>query len=149
MIGFLKKSFTLLCLFLVLPGCFLAPTMDSISRAGLTPGDREALLPERIKKYGDSLYWGNPNQALAFVDPGAKEKILDELRSRSPDEKIVETKVLIMDFNEDAFVANVDVLIRSYKVPFYIVNERKERQVWNFSFTKGWRLASSDLIISK
>jgi len=132
---------TLLCLCL-LSGCFLAPAIDAFKQVGVTRGDRVQLLPAEMKKFQDSLYWGHPEEALAFVTQEGRDKIAEDLKSWGEETRVVESKVNGCTFDEDAYKADVEVTVRYYKVPFYVVNKLQEKQVWKFSVSQGWRLDS-------
>lgn len=134
---------------LVAPGCFLAPLFDSMHKAGVTEGDRVALLPMAVKKFHEALMWGDPNGGLAFVEHENFEAIKNDLRKRSRTEKVVESAVQSVDFRENAFYADVEVGIKHYQVPFYIVQERRELQKWHFSMTEGWKLQSREVLKSE
>jgi hypothetical protein len=45
-------------------------------------------------------------------------------------------------FGDGSWTADVDVVIKSYQAPYYVVNEHTERQTWKFSLSDGWRLAA-------
>ena len=130
----------------LLAGCFLAPTLDSLSKTGLTPRDRRALLPERIKLFQDSLYWGSADDALAVVLPESREALRSELRGLQKKERLVDSKVDGIDFSDQAFEATVEITMRSYRIPVYVVESRTERQSWTFSIASGWMLKSREVV---
>lgn len=123
-------------------GCFLAPAIDSFNKLGVTSSDRQALLAERIKLFSDALYWGEPSEAMLFVAPAHRVTLEPEFRRIKKQEKIVENKIESVEFSEDARKAKVEMTVRSYKVPFYVVNDRTEIQNWEFNLSDGWLLAS-------
>ena len=135
-----------IALLLAASGCILVPAIESVSKAGLTAGDREALLPDVIKQFNESLYWGTPGKALKLVAEDYRAGFMAEYRKKDPSEHVVESKPEMFDYSDDAFSAKVDVLIKYYKVPFYVVENRRELQVWNFSLTGGWKLASKEVL---
>lgn len=138
----LRLVWILPVLLLGLSGCIFAPTIDSIRRAGVTESSRMGLLPEQVKNYGESLYWGQPMQALGQVKDESRSVVADHLRKRAGKERVVEAKVQEVEFQDNAFKAKVALEISAFEVPFYIVNKRIENQTWEFSMTTGWQLAA-------
>lgn len=129
---------------LALNGCFLAPAIDSFNKLGVTESDRQALLAERLKNFSDALYWGQPGEALAFVAAQSRAELEPELRRIQKQEKIVESKIEGVGFSESGYKAKVDVVVRYFRVPFYVVNERAETQNWEFGLSGGWQLVSRE-----
>jgi hypothetical protein len=123
-------------------GCLLAPAIESFNKLGVTEADRQALLAERFKKFSDALYWGEPGEAIAFVAPKSREALEPDFRSIRKSEKIVDSHVESVGFSDNAYKAKVDVMVKSYKIPFYVVNERNETQDWEFTIKSGWLLVS-------
>ena len=71
--------------------------------------------------------------------------MVEQLKKDRDKERLVDSKVDYVDFSDDAFSAKVDVTFKFFKVPFYIVTERKEQQTWRFAFGKGWKLAGREV----
>lgn len=130
---------------LLLQGCFLAPAIDSFNKLGVTQGDREALLPQHMRRFQDALYWGDPQKALIYVQPAARPKISTQLRTRDDEERIVESRVDQVNFENDSYKASVEVTVKYYKVPFYVVTKRRESQEWDFDVTNGWQLVARNV----
>jgi len=139
----------LVLVLLILPGCILVPAMDSVRRAGLTESSRQGLLPESLKKFNEAMQWGNPQEALGYVDDANQEGIALQLQDLAEQEKVVEAKIVGIDFKENAFKAIVNVTVRAYKVPFYVVKDRKEKQTWRFSVSDGWKMQTREVANSK
>lgn len=134
------RSLVLVAICLAMNGCILLPVMDSMKQMGLTRSDREALLARDVKQFHEALYWGKPDRALALAMPDNRDAIASQLREMKRSHRIVESTIDSVDFADDAFTANVDVIVKYYAVPFYIVNERIEEHVWKFQMPDGWRL---------
>lgn len=132
------------CVLLVsfLSGCFLAPAIDSFKKAGLTSSDRQRLLGQRMKEFHEALYWGDVDMALGYVDSEKQPEIRPILEGVSSSEKLVETKVMSTNFSESSFDAHVRMKVKSYRVPFYVVNERIDEQDWKFDLSTGWLLTA-------
>lgn len=126
-------------------GCILVPAIDSVKRLGVTAGDRERLLNQEIKKFQEVLFWGNPQEVMAFASEEAQPSLREYLKQFGHDQRVVESKVKSIDFADDSYSANVEVGIKYYRVPFYMVNERFENQKWKFSMAGGWKLVSLQL----
>lgn len=120
-------------------GCVaLAPVMQTYSQIGVSEGDRMRLLDTSLSEFSNAVYWGNANKALTFASDQAKEDLKNHIRQASKQEKVVETEVEFVDYDDDVYAAEVDVLVKYYKVPQYVVKERRERQFWQFSVASGW-----------
>lgn len=135
-------SLLLLC---TLSGCFLAPIIEGVSEMGATPSDREKLLAKDIKKFNEALYWGNPGRALAYTDDVARMTVSDQIKARRDTERIVESKVSNMEFEPSSYKANVEIQVKYYKIPYYLVTERTEVQDWEFFVGSGWKLTGRKL----
>lgn len=128
----------------LLQSCILAPFIDSFSQAGVTKNDRMRLLGEEVQRFNEALYWGRPDEALRFARADARATLQPGIRKLAKEEKVVDAKVEYVDFAEDAYSAEVNMVVRSYKVPVYIVQNRNEKQKWDFSLTDGWKLVSRE-----
>ena len=145
----MRRLFFLVILVLVgtnLTGCFLAPAISSMKEAGLTEADRMTRLSKDIKIFQDALYWGDQNTALAYVLPDNFESFQQTIRASKKNERIVESKVESANFTEDAYAATVEITVRSYRVPYYVVQDRLERQQWKFTLADGWKIASREVL---
>lgn len=143
-----RRLFWVVCLALVcavsFSGCVLAPAIDSFRRAGVMEDDRRALLPKRVQRFYEALYWGKPTEALSFVTDEGREQVRRALKQRK-EERVVESELADVRFQNEAYEAHVEVVIRYYKVPYYVVEERREKQLWKFGLADGWKLATSAL----
>ncbi len=122
--------------------CFLAPAMDSFSKIGVTEGDRQRLLAERLRNFKDALYWSEPGEALTFVVPENRVAMEPVFRRIRKEEKIVDSRTESVAFSDSGYKADVEVTFKYYRVPYYVVTERTEAQTWQFSIADGWLLAS-------
>ena len=125
-----------------LSGCFLAPFIESFKSAGATQSDREALLPRDLKRFTEALSWGNAEPVMALVDDSARKEIQEQLNEKSETERVVESKVTAVTYDEDSYKASVAVKVKYYRIPYYVVQERKEKLEWKFSLGTGWKLTS-------
>ncbi len=128
-------------------GCgLIAPVAESFHSVGITAGDRKGLLPDQLSKFNNALFWGRGQDALRYVTPEGRDSVLEQLRKGRDEERVVESKVGIIDFSEDGYDATVDVTFKYFKVPFYIVTERKELQKWKFTISDGWKLTNREIL---
>lgn len=132
----------MLAIGLCLGGCFLAPAIDSFNKLGVTAGDREKLLAERIRGFNDAVSFGQPGDAELFFVPENRAVLEKVFRKERKQQKIVDSRIESVGFSEESRKALVEVTVRYYRVPFYIVNERTEMQEWRFLGTSGWFLAA-------
>ena len=140
----LRKISLMVFAVIFLEGCFLAPAIDSFKKLGVSESDRQALLPQQIKRFNEALHWATGDQVLSLVLPESREVIAKELESEGEDMKVVDTKITETVFDDGARKANVKVMLRYYKVPYYVVKTRKETQSWVFSVSSGWLLESRE-----
>ena len=129
---------------LSLSGCMLAPAIDSFNQLGVTKADRMQLLPLNVKRYQDALYWGRPDEALMYVLDTSRPALSDNLRVSRKSERIMESSVEGVDYSEDAYTAEVEVIVRFLNTKFHtnVIEERTEQQEWAFSVNEGWKLKS-------
>lgn len=130
---------------LCISSCILAPFIGSVKDAGLMKGDREALLTKDIKHFGDALYWGDMQQALTFVAPEVRSTLGKELNAVKGD-RVIESSIGAVEFNSRATEAKVDLNVRYYKIPVYLVKTRTEKQTWVFDMLDGWKLEAREVI---
>ena len=141
-----KLSYLLiiLCLFLSLQGCLIVPFIDSASQLGATKGDREALLDKATEKFKTDLYWGNVRSMQKVASDKMKSVVKEFYNTKTKDHKVVEAKVLSSEPDEEVMKAEVLLLWKSYKLDNLIIKEEKINQVWEFSFSDGWRLVEQE-----
>jgi len=142
----ISRFLVVFLLSLFLSGCVLVPWIDSYKKIGVSEGDRQRLLQERVLEFQRAVYWGRPEAALAFVDPEVRDDLWRVIRARGDREKIVDSKVEFVKFEENSYSAEVDVAVKYYRVPYYVVQERVERQQWNFTISDGWRYSAMELV---
>lgn len=122
----------------------MAPAIDSFNKLGVTPSDRQALLEDRFRNFSEALYWGEPGEALTFVTPESRSDLELIFRRMRKHEKVVDSRIESVGFTDNAFTANIEVTQKYYKIPYYVVNERTENQVWEFHLNGGWLLKSRE-----
>jgi hypothetical protein len=125
-----------------LSGCVLVPFVQAFKETGVTEGDRKALLGPEVKKFSDAIIWGSKTDALTVVAEESREEIARELSGLSEEERVVDSKVDEVTWGENAYTANVELKVRFYKVPYYVVKNRIEQQQWQFAVGTGWKLKS-------
>ena len=140
---------TLLTSCLFLTSCIFVPAIDSIKKAGITENDRKQLLAVEVKKFHDAINWSNPHEAMSYVDAQSLDTLGPRLRESAENEKIFETKVKNIVFEDDAYAASVEVSTRLYKVPVYVVHDRLENEKWRFSLSDGWKILEKTEIAAK
>ena len=131
---------------LMLQGCPLAPAIDSLRESGFTQSSRVQLLPKDMKKFSDALQWGDPQAAMFYVTEEGQSGVGEALKELRGDVRVVESKVRDVKFDPDAYEADVTVAIKYYKVPYYVVTDLNQHQVWKFSHSSGWQLHSAQTL---
>lgn len=128
-----------------LSGCLLVPVIDGVKKIGVTKSDRMALLPERLEQFNQAMYWGRSDDALAYAVPESRPELVKSMREAAKfQERIVETRVDHIEFNDDGTAATVEVTVKAFRVPVYVVNDSPKQQRWEFSLADGWQLVGID-----
>lgn len=140
----LRRIVLLILLPVVFSGCFLAPAIDSFKRLGVTRDDRMRLLAPQVKKFEESMSWDDSSSALAMVDEKQRVALSGEFRRQLKSERVVDHKIVNLEFSDDAYTATAEVVVRAFKVPYYVVRERTELQKWRFNVSDGWKLTGRE-----
>lgn len=136
-----KLIFLSLLIIISFNACFVTPLVDSFKGMGVTKSDREELINKTIKHFYANLRTNNYVHITQFLAKERKDALLRELRMRRKVEKLVDGKIDVIEFNEDSHQAEVEVLVKYYEAPFFVLNERIEKQIWKFVGSQsGWRL---------
>lgn len=140
------RRFLYLCLILsCLSGCvILAPFIQAWKNAGATEADRMQLFSQQIKRFGEALYWGK-GDAVLYVDKDADADVRKSLSFPREDIRIVESRIKDVEYEDEAFIANVELSIKYYRIPVYIVTEAAEKQVWRFRLGDHWYLQKREV----
>ncbi len=129
----------------LLSGCVvLAPFIDAAQNSGATPGSRRQLLVKAVKEFNNALYWGKPGAAFEFVDADGGPSVSAQALKKREGEQLVETNFDNVEYGDRAWSAKVDVTFKYYKIPFYIVTERKLLQEWKYSVVGGWKVTAME-----
>lgn len=136
---------------LFLSSCMiLAPIISSFKDTGATQGDREMLFQKAIKEFHSLEATRNPEQAAVFAKSENKMAMANNFRDKSHTERIVESTIGLLEFQDEARKALVTVNKKYFRVPQYMVKERREKETWEFvSALEGWRISSIELIPGK
>lgn len=136
----------LVTVIITLNGCIIAPAIDSFKKLGVTSSDRAGLLPKAVKQFQDHRFWGDPMEALTMASDDGRESLKDVLLAGRDKDRIVESKISNVNFSDARFSAEVDIDVKFYTIPYYVVNTRIERQKWSFSMTGGWQIDSYEIV---
>jgi hypothetical protein len=137
-------SLLLICAALQLSGCIFVPFLESMKEIGATVSHRQGKLTKDLKNFHEALYWGNFQTAASYLD----SKVTNPEETLAVDrktERLVDMKVEHVKYSEDAFEADVVVVVRAYNNKTLVVNERRENEQWLYSMTNGWKLLSRKL----
>lgn len=144
----LKSALLLVCLAVTttsFSGCvILAPFIQAWKNVGATPGDRMTLMGQRLKRFGEALYWGK-GEAVLYLDKEASSEVRKSLTLQREDLRIVESKIKSIEYENDTYTANVEFTVKYFRIPFYIVTDTVEKQVWTFHIGDNWYLQKREL----
>lgn len=121
-------------------GCVLVPFIQAFKDVGVTEGDRMALLNERVKKFNAAVVWGNRAEAVSYVADASQLKLSPQFKDSSEEERVFDSKVSNVTWEDSARAATVEVKTKFYKIPVYVVTTRVEEQKWEFEAGDGWKL---------
>lgn len=121
-------------------GCILAPAIKGVQDAGFRSSDRQMKLGETLKEFKEGLYWGHLPKVLAYTDTQAQESVQKAFSRVGRSERITEVSVDNTSFDEDGYKAQVAMVVRYFRVPEYLVQERVDTQNWEYSFSEGWKM---------
>ncbi|MCB0353970.1 MAG: hypothetical protein KDD64_10610 [Bdellovibrionales bacterium] len=141
-----KKLVLLLGVLLCLQGCIIAPLIDSFKETGISESDRQRLLERQVKEFHQALFWGKPSLALDIAEEESRDELRRFMRDTKRKERIIESQIEYLDFDDGSTEADVDVAVKYYRIPYYVVNERIERQHWRFSYASGWKFVSRAVV---
>lgn len=142
----MKKYLLLAFLALSLSGCVLVPFLDSFEKSGLREKDRKEILEKTVTAFYTKVTNGEFSDLGEYLDPEFADDLIDQLRINRRNEKIIEGTIDFVTFDEDAKEARVDMLVSFFEKPYYIVNERIEKQTWVFlGISSQWRLRAREI----
>ena len=131
---------------LALSGCpLMVPIIGGFKQMGLTEGDRKNLLKPAVQGFQTAMGTGDLDGAIHYLQPEAielRQALIDEMRKKKHKEKVVDSKIDFMIYSDSAHRAEVEVLVKYFEVPYYIVNQRIEKGVWEFGLKGGWKLVA-------
>lgn len=143
-----KKIFvfaTLLISAQLVSSCALVPFINSYKKMGVTVNDRKALLEEHARKFNKAYASNRFTVASRYVADEYRRNFMSDLRNRKRKEKLVDSKVDFIDISEDARECTIDVVMRYYKVPYYVVHDRLYQQKWKFE-SGAWKLHDQKIL---
>ena len=138
----MKHLITILLIAFTCSSCVLAPIYQSVESAGAFKGDREKLLYQDLKKFHDARFWSNISTIPSFIHPDASPTLAKALAPKKKEERITESEVEDVKFEKDSYEADAVVIVKGYKLSTYVIEERREHQVWKFSLSSGWKILS-------
>lgn len=135
----------LICELVIASGCLFFPHLrEGIVDLGVTAEDRKRLLTPEITKFHQAVDANRLMMALSFVAEDHVDEIKQQLRRTGREERIMERNLEVIEFDDDAKVAEVEVLVRYYRLSQPIVKDRYEHERWEYDRFKNWRLTKRD-----
>jgi hypothetical protein len=138
----LKNFCVAILVIFFLNGCILVPFIDGVKKIGVTKSDREKLLKPIVERFQELVYWNKWEEAGHLIVQESRSKELRQILNRAKGFRLVDSKVDFIEYDKDSSNAVVDLTIRRYKVPFYVVEEFQEQQNWTFTISDGWKFVS-------
>lgn len=126
---------------MAIQGCIFVPFVDAFKQTGVTEGDRQQLLGPEMKRFTENLSAGSVSSALAYATAESRKDLAKQFEKIGDGQKVVDSKVIDVEFTEDSYRASAKVAVRYFEIPYYIVKTRREQQDWIFSLSSGWKLS--------
>lgn len=124
---------------LLISSCGIIRSLDDIVT---TSSGREGKLATTTRVFNELLFWNKVDDASAFVAPEFRRTFAREFAQKVGKEKIVDQNVIGVEFYDNTNKADVEVVVRYFEIPSYVVNTRHEKQVWKyFRLGGGWNLS--------
>lgn len=137
-LSILKYLLFLLPCFLV-TSCIFVPFVESVRDIGATPSHRMALMNETLKDFKQTLSWSDNNRLGKFIREDKFREIIDKFEV-DKDTKVIDAKIERVEYANDVYEADVELLMRRYSLNTLVVKEIELNQKWSFSLTDGWKL---------
>jgi hypothetical protein len=113
--------------------------LQKIEQLTAFKADKEEMLGERLAMFKKAVYWGSFAEAGTLMDRSMRREYVNLMKRRKRSERFVDIEVDRIDFDEDSNEAVVDLYIRYYGQPTYLVNDRVERFTWKYNrLGGGW-----------
>lgn len=105
----------------------------------------QTALQERLERFNRARYWGGLSETVAFVTPKYQRDFIQKERSNTDVQRMVRTDVLRVELVDSGSSAEVEMEVRYFEKPTYLVKTRKEVQTWKYHrFAGGWLLTELD-----
>jgi hypothetical protein len=126
-------------------GC-AALNSDNLNDIFATDGVKAKRLNERVEKFHQALYWSSAQEAAMYIDKSQRREILRTLIGEKQKQKLVDLSVDFVDLQSDGETALIDVRVRYYPIPHYVIITRVDQETWKFDrFGGGWFLTDREI----
>lgn len=116
-------------------------TLDDMT-AGMN--QRIAMHQNAVQVFHKGVSWGAPETVSKYVSPRIISTFAKKFPGYSDKEKLVGIEVDEIAYEEDAKTAYVDVTIKYFRKPAYVVDTKKQSEKWEFrSMDGGWLLTDA------
>ena len=141
------RILSFLAISFVMAGCLFVPIISGFRDMGATADARQEMLKKAVKAFHDAVRSSNMTVAMSFIDkeknPELREAIRNEMRRLRDKEKVVDSKLDFVEYDDDSYTADVEVRSKFFVVPYYVVNEKLETEKWEFeTIGSKWILVS-------
>lgn len=119
--------------------CIFVPFVESVRDIGATPSHRMALMNETLNDFKQTLSWSDNNRLGKFVREDKSRELVDKFEV-DKDTKIIDAKIVRVEYASDVYEADVELLMRRYSLNTLVVKEIELHQKWSFSLSDGWKL---------
>lgn len=132
-------------LLLSLGGCSQA-TYNNVEQVFASEDEQRKSVGKMVDDFHQALYWGDASAATLYVVPEIRDDFHFQTSQRKEKERVIEAEVRKISLDQENDVANVDVFIKYFRVPNYVVKTRHEKQVWEYRSGEGrWLFKDSSV----
>ncbi len=101
----------------------------------------QSALQERLERFNRARYWGGLSETVAFVKPNYQRQFVEAERGNTDIQRMVRSDVTHVELSPDGKSADVQIEVRYFEKPTYLVRTRTEEQTWAYNrFGGGWLL---------
>lgn len=135
-----RQLISLLIFCAIFSGCSTARLEDVVR---IRRGSKQTALQERLERFNRARYWGGLSESVAFVKPEYQSEFIRLERNSTDIQRIVRTDITRVELTPDGSTAEVEMVVRYFEKPTYLVKTRREGQIWSYErFAGGWLLSA-------
>ena len=122
-------------------GCLIVGPLQELSDVFASDRDKIVMFTDTVNAYRRAIHGRKIHNASAYVSDDALSDFMALHSNKRKKEKLVDYEIQDVQFADGNSEATVEVEVRYYKVPHFMIKTRVERERWEYHrLTGGWRL---------